>query len=118
MPQFSLTDLFAAMRVVMADSLDAVTPGASYLPVRRFNPAALTTVTGRSVIAQLMKVASAIVIEDTDVEPEHLTDHREQFGLDGTAAINCVGDGFNTEVRHYVITGPRLADRLAGNRLW
>ena len=118
MPQFSLSDYFAAIRAAMASSLGAVDPGASYLPVRRFNPAALTTITGRSVIAQLMKVASAIVIEDTDMQPEHLTDHRRQFGLDGTAGINCVGDGFNTEVLHYVVTGPRLADRLAGYRLW
>ena len=102
----------------MAGSLDAVTPGASYLPVRRFNPAALTTVRGRSVIAQLMKVASAIVIEDTDLQPEHLTAHRQQFGLDGTAAIHCVCDGFRTEVRHYVIGSPAKADRLVGNRLW
>ena len=118
MPQFSLADYFAAMRAVMADSLDAVIPGASYLPVRRFNPAALTTVAGRSVIAQLMKVASAIVIEDTDLQPEHLVGHRQEFGLDGTAAVHCVRDGFTTEAHHYVITNSARADRLAGKRLW
>jgi hypothetical protein len=118
MPQFSLSDYFSAMRSFISNDVDSVSSDASYLPVRRFNPAALTTRSGRSVIAQLVKVASAIVIEDTDLAPEDLADHRRHFGLDGSAAVNFVGDGFNTEVHHYVITAPRVADRLAGNRLW
>jgi hypothetical protein len=118
MPQFSLSDYFAAVRASVSNDLDSASSDVSYLPVRRFNSAALATRSGRSVIAQLMKVASAIVIEDTDLAPEDLADHRRQFGLDGTAAINFVGDRFNTEVCHYAITAPQIADRLVGNRLW
>lgn len=118
MPQFSLTDYFAAMRAVGAGMLDAAVPGSCYLPVRRFNSAALTTVAGRSVIAQLLKVALAIVIEDVDLQPADLMGHRRQFGLDGTGAVHCTRDGFTTEAHHYVITSPACADRLGGNRLW
>lgn len=118
MPQYSLCDYFAAMRAVMTGSLHAAAPDARYLPVRRFNPAALTTLAGRSIVAQLMKVASAIVVEDVDLQPEHLVAHREQFGLEGTGAVQFVRDGFSTQARHFVITRPAIADRLRGERLW
>jgi hypothetical protein len=118
MPQLSLSDYFAAMRAARAQSLDAVAEDARYLPVRRFNPASLTTTRGRSVLAQLLKAASSIVIEDLDLTPQELVAHRRQFGLDGTAAVHCRQDGFSTEAQHYVITGRNIADRLAGDRLW
>jgi len=118
MPQLSLSDYFAAMRAVTAGSLDGVAEGVRYLPVRRFNPASLTTARGRSVLAQLLKAAFSIVIEDLDLSPQELVAHCRQFGLDGTAAVHCRQDGFSTEAQHYVITGRNVADRLAGDRLW
>ncbi|HUU82886.1 MAG TPA: hypothetical protein VM243_05210 [Phycisphaerae bacterium] len=118
MPQFSLSEYFAAMRAVMAQSLDVTEPGSWYLPVRRFNPASLTTLAGQSVLGQLMKVATAIIIEDLDLMPKHLQAHREQFGLAGTAAVHCVSDGFTTEVQHYVVTTETLGSKLRGVRLW
>lgn len=118
MPQLSLSDYFAAMRAATAGSLDAITEDGRYLPVRRFNPASLTTARGRSVLAQLLKAASSIIIEDLDLRPQNLVTHRRQFGLDGTAAVHCRQDGFSTEAQHYVITGPDVADRLVGERLW
>lgn len=117
-PQFSLRDYFAAMLAVQVGSLDAVSDDGWYLPVRRFNPAALLTAGGRSVLAQLMKISDAVIIEDVDVEPEHLRQHREQFGLSGTAAVHCIRDGFATSARYYVVTSPSQADDLRGERLW
>lgn len=118
MPQYSLCDYYAAMRAVMAGNIHAVDPAGRYLPVRRFNPAALTTLAGRSILTQLIKVASAIVIEDVDLLPEQLVAHREQFGLEDTAAVQFVRDGFATQARHYLIARPAIAGRLQGKRLW
>ncbi len=118
MPQLSLSEYFGAMRAVMMQNLDAVDLSSCYLPILRFNPAPLTTCSGRSILAQLMKTASAIVIEELDLMPEHLQTHREQFGLGGTAAIHCVADGFVTEAQQYVVISVELADRIPGNRLW
>jgi hypothetical protein len=66
----------------------------------------------------VLKVARAVVIEDVDVEPEHLRQHKDQFGLPGSAAIFCTHDGFNTEARYYVVTSPELARHVRGERLW
>lgn len=118
MPQFSLNDYFAAMRVIMSGDLDAAKPGEWYLPIRRFNPAALTTKAGRSILAQLMNVARAVVIEDVDLEPADLIAHKQKFGLSGTAGIHCTDDGFRTEAYHVVVTRPEWAARLRGKRLW
>ena len=118
MPQFSLNDYFAALLAVQRGSIDVIQDSAWYLPVRRFNPASLITPSGRSLISQLAKVARAIIIEDVDLDPEHLQQHREQFGLPGTAAVHCVRDGFATESRQFVITHPLLAGQLRGERLW
>jgi len=88
------------------------------VPPRCFNPASLTTCDGRSILGQLMKSASAIVIEDLDLMPDHLQTHRGQFGLAGTAAVHCIADGFVTEAQQYVVMSAEQADRIPGNRLW
>ncbi len=118
MPQFSLGEYFGAMRAGCQDSWEAPDRGSCYLPVRRFNPAALLTRSGRSVLIQLLRVAKAIVVEDVDLRPEHLTAHKQHFDLSGTAAVHCCEDGFTTEARHYVITRPEFAANLRGVRLW
>jgi len=117
-PQFSLRDYFAAILGIQNGSLDGLRDDVWYLPVRRFNPASLITPSGRSLIAQLMKASRAVVIEDVDVEPEHLTQHKAQFGLPGTAAVFCTRDGFKTESRHYVVTSPEWARHIGGEQLW
>ena len=118
MPQLSLSDYFAAMRIVQAGDIGAASPERCYLPIRRFNPAALITSRGQSVLAQLLKASSAIMIEDPDVQPEHLVGHVRQFGLDCAAVVHFVRDHFRTKVRHYVITRPEIAVHLPGERLW
>jgi hypothetical protein len=66
----------------------------------------------------LLRVAKAIVIEDMDLRPEHLTMHKQHFDLSATTAVLCCADGFATEARHYVITRPGYAAGLRGVRLW
>ncbi len=118
MPQHSLSDYFRAAQAVLTSNNGVIATEAPYLPVRRFNPAALTTASGRSILAQLMKVASAIVIEDLDLEPEHLKAHQEQFGLGDTGGVHFVRDGFTTEAQYFVVTSPSVAEHLPGDRLW
>jgi hypothetical protein len=118
LPQFSLGDYFAGIKAIQDGGLDDVHKDAWYLPVRRFNPASLITPSGRSLVAQLMKVSRAVIIEDVDVEPNHLKQHRAQFGLAGTSAVYCTRDGFDTESRHYVVTSPEWAGHVRGERLW
>jgi hypothetical protein len=117
-PQFSLRDYFGAILGILSGTLEHVRDDAWYLPVRHFNPASLITPGGRSLLAQLMKVSRAVIIEDVDVEPEYLTQHRAQFGLPGTAAVFCTRDGFNTEAKYYVVTSPEWAQHVRGERLW
>lgn len=117
-PQFSLRDYCAGILAIQNGTLDHVRDDAWHLPVRRFNPAALITPSGRSLIAQLMKVSRAVIIEDIDAEPEHLKQHKEQFGLSGTAAVFCTRDGFSTEANYFVVTSPEWAVHIRGQRLW
>ena len=117
-PQFSLRDYFAALRVVQDRDIDAFNRHSWYLPVRRFNPAALITPSGRSLIRQLAKHAQAVVIEDVDLQPEHLVRHRDEFGLAGVAAVACGDDGFRTEATHIVVGQPDLLKAVRGERLW
>jgi hypothetical protein len=109
---------FAAVRIVQTGDLGAALAEKRYLPVRRFNPAALITSRGQSVLDRLLKASTAIVIEDPDVQPEHLVNHVRQFGIDRAAVVHFVHDGFQTKVRHYVVTKPQLAEHLPGERLW
>jgi len=117
-PQFSLRDYFAAILSLQRRDVCPVGEDVWYLPVRRFNPASLITPRGRSLLAQLMKVSRSLVIEDVDVRPEHLTQHREQFRLSGSAAIFCTGNGFATEANYFVLTSPDAAQYIRGDRLW
>ncbi len=117
-PQFSLRDYFAGILAIQSGAFDHLCDDAWYLPVRRFNPAALITPSGRSLIAQLMKVSRAVIIEDIDAEPVHLKQHKDQFGLPATAAVFCTRDGFSTEANYFVITSPEWAAHIRGERLW
>ncbi|MBI4581641.1 MAG: hypothetical protein HY718_18240 [Planctomycetes bacterium] len=117
MPQLSLGEFFAAMNAVWLNDPRYLIERECSLPCRRFNPASLITRAGKSVIAQILKMATAIVIEDLDLTPEVLKQHLQQFGIDQVAAVHFTHDGFSTEGYHYVIAAPILAHRLKGTRL-
>ena len=106
------------IQAVLTGDIDGTGDDGWHLPVRRFNPASLITPSGRSLLGQLMKVSRAVIIEDLDVEPEHLKQHRVQFGLPGTAAVFCTGDGFKTQARHDVVANSEWAEHVRGESLW
>jgi hypothetical protein len=117
-PQFSPRDYFAGLLALQSGSWGSVGEDCWYLPVRRFNPAALITPSGRSLLAQLMKVSHAVIVEDVDARPEHLRQHKVEFGLPGTAAVFCKDDGFRTDANQFVVTTPEKAACIRGERLW
>ena len=118
MPQHSLASYFRVIRGVSTGAVGAGETPRPCLPVRRFNPACLTTLSGRSIIAQIMKSADVIVIEDMDLDPDHLQVHRAQFGLSGTTCVHLVRDGFRTEANHFVLGRAEFVESLPGERMW
>jgi len=118
MPQLSLSSYFRVVHDVLAGDVRASDTAKPCLLVRRFNPACLTTLSGRSIIAQILKAATAIVIEDMDLEPDPPQAHRTQFGLSGTTCVHLVRDGFRTEANHFVLGRTGFVDPLPGERLW
>ncbi len=80
--QFSLSDYFKAMHVVMGGGLSA-DENLLYVPLRVFDDDVLVLPSGRSIIAQLLTMANQLVIEDADLMPYHLDRHLKQFALGG-----------------------------------
>jgi hypothetical protein len=79
--QFSLSDYFLAMKLVLGEPAPS---GESmiYAPFRRFDDRALVLPTGRSVIGELMKMTDKILIEDSQLTPGCLRKHIRSFGLE------------------------------------
>ena len=82
--QFSSSDYFKAMHLVMGGTLSAG-DDAVYVPLRVFDDAILVLPSGRSLIAQLLKTANHLVIEDADLLPCRLEHLLKQFALDDLA---------------------------------
>jgi hypothetical protein len=78
--QFSLSDYFKAIHVVMGGQL-AADESHIYVPLRVFDEDILVLPSGRSIIAQLLTMANQLVIEDADLMPCHLDRHLKQFAL-------------------------------------
>ena len=78
--QFSSSDYFKAVYLVMGGSLSAG-EDTVYAPLRVFNDAILVLPNGRSLIAQLLTMANHLVIEDADLLPCQLERHFKQFAL-------------------------------------
>lgn len=78
--QFSLSDYFKVMYMVMGGKVDEGND-VVYVPIRRFDDNVFVLPSGRSLIGQLMEVADRIVIEDGDLRARHLRRHIDEFGL-------------------------------------
>jgi hypothetical protein len=78
--QFSSSDYFKAIHVVMGGRLSA-DEDILYAPLRVFDDNVLVLPSGRSLIAQLLTMANQLVIEDADLLPYHLERHFKQFAL-------------------------------------
>ena len=118
MPQYSLCDYFEGLRILSTRDVYRSDECKLFLPIRRFNPASLTTLSGRSIFGQLFRITRALIIEDIDLLPEHLLAHRESFGLDNLAAFHFDKDGFKTEAQHYLIVKAKFTRGIPGTRLW
>lgn len=88
--QFSLSDYFKAMYMVMGGKVEEGNDVA-YVPIRRFDDNVFVLPSGRSLIGQLMEVADRIVIEDGDLTAHHLRRHIDEFGL-STLRVTDVSD--------------------------
>lgn len=118
MPQWSLSEYFAAIQAIMLRDLRNLNENTSCLPLRRFNPASLFTKAGSSIIVEILRVAYSLVIDDHDLTPADLLDHRRSLGLHNTAAVQVVGGGRRIGPHQLIITKPEIADKLEGRRLW
>ena len=78
--QFSLSDYFKALHVVMGGRLSA-NEDHFCVPLRVFDDDVLVLPSGRSLITQLLTMANQLVIEDADLLPYHLNRHFKQFAL-------------------------------------
>jgi len=78
--QFSSSDYFKAIHVVMGGRLSAG-ENTLYAPRRTFDDDVLVLPSGRSLIARLLTMANQLVIEDADLLPCHLERHFRQFAL-------------------------------------
>jgi hypothetical protein len=85
--QFSASDYFRAIHTIMGGTLCA-DEDAVYVPLRVFDDAVLVLPSGRSLIAQLLKMANHLVIEDADLLPFQLEHHLKQFALDDLAVTD------------------------------
>lgn len=78
--QFSSSDYFKAIQVVMGETLPAE-EDTVYAPLRVFDDTVLVLPSGRSLIGQLLTMANHLVIEDADLLPCQLEHHFQQFAL-------------------------------------
>jgi hypothetical protein len=78
--QFSLSDYFSAIKIVIDDEVSGI-ESMIHAPIRRFDETALALPSGRSLIVELMKMTDKILIEDCDLTPSHLRRHLKLFGL-------------------------------------
>jgi hypothetical protein len=112
-------DYFAALKVLQHRDVHAVGERTRVVPVRRFNPAALTTRNGKSVLWQLLKIARVLFIDDMVLSDSDLLQHRQRFGLSGTSALVIEGDGHRTESKSFLVgRAIDLAHVQKGRRLW
>ena len=112
-------DYFEAIAMLQQKKIQAIGEQTKVMPVRRFNPASLTTRNGKSVLAQLLRIAQVIFIDDMDLSEDDLMQHRLRFGLSGTSALRIEGDGHRTESKSFLLgRTARLAGVQKGRRIW
>jgi len=80
--QFSASDYFKALYIV-AGGTPSANENVLYVPLRVFDDEVLVLPSGRSLIAQLLRMTNHLVIEDADLLPRHLEQHFKEFALDG-----------------------------------
>lgn len=110
--QFSSSDYFKAIHVVMGGALSA-DEDCVYVPLRVFDDAVLVLPSGRSLIAQLLTMANHLVIEDADLLPCQLERHFKQFALDNLSVADLTNRAKRRGAAIYLIERKTCADKTS-----
>jgi hypothetical protein len=118
-PLASSSEYFRGLSMVSAPSKISSPHGNVWLPLRVFNHESLTTSDGASALSRLLEHCDYLVIEDEDLRPKDLLEHRHTFLLDNVVAediSNVMGLKGNYA---YVLWGKdSRAPRLGGAAVW
>jgi hypothetical protein len=109
--QFSLSDYFKAIHVVMGGRLSGG-EDTLYAPRRAFDEKILVLPSGRSLIARLLTMANQLVIEDADLLPRHLEDHIRQFALRDLVVTDLTDEARRRGAAVYLVERKQYAEHL------
>ena len=84
-----------------------------YVPLRVFDDEVLVLPSGRSLIAQLLTMASHLVIEDADLLPDHLERHFKRFDLDDLSITDLTGPAKRRGATVFLVEKDRVRKRVA-----
>jgi hypothetical protein len=92
----------------------------AYLPLRSFRPECLFTYEGRSVLEKMLEDCRLLVVQDSDLRPEDLSEHKKSMkssdivGMDMTKTLGLRGSYSYVLLRE---SDPGLRS-MKGSRLW
>ena len=89
-----------------------------FFPVREFNPSALLTVGGASLIQRLLEISNGILIEDADLKQDILVKHIRDH-VSGPASVYDFSRSLRLSVNHvYWITTVPCTPLAGGEMIW
>jgi len=89
-----------------------------FFPVREFNPSALLTVGGASIIERLLRISKGILIEDADLKQDILVEHIRDH-VRSPASIYDFSRALRLSVNHvYWITAAPCTPPAGGEMIW
>ena len=93
--QVSLSQYYRGLDMVFRQESAAKRPrgrvGRVFLPVRRFRSDSLLTADGASILERLLANCSLIIIQDADLRPQDLLEHRDRIWLSDAAVVDMTG---------------------------
>lgn len=117
-PQLSLAAYYQGLAILQSDG-EAAGPSRVSLPVRVFDPACLTTNTGDSILDQLCRLCTYLLVEDQDTRPDDLVAHLEKFSLKQLRVIDLTSSMRLKDNYSYLIWNKyQRTPSLDGMRLW
>ena len=118
--QPSLTAYYQALLKARGHRAPDVPPSdAVWLPKRRFEDECLVAADGSSVLGQLAKQCSYVIVEDQDVQREDLVRHLRALGLYDIAAIDMTkAMGLISNYSYLLWPAREPAPPIDGERFW
>ena len=117
--QFSASDYFKAIHVVTGGT-PTTGEHSVFMPLRAFDDKVLVLPSGRSLIAELLRMADQLVIEDADLLPSHLRHHVRQFALPDLSVTDLTKEAKRRGAAVYLIErrarGKALVDSVRQRR--